>query len=499
MRINHTVGRGITVLASLAFVIGCGRGDALAQERQSDRQLQQEQLGTEVTAAVDTSTAAALSQTFRAAAATALPGVVTVQVTAEPQRAQRRSPFPFFDIPQMPDGQAPPQMGTGSGFVLDEDGYIVTNNHVVENATEIQVRFPDGRIYDNAELIGRDPNTDIAVVRIRPQNGESFRPLEIGNSDRLQVGDWVLALGNPLNLGFTVTAGIVSAKGRSLRIIQGDFPLESFIQTDAAINRGNSGGPLVDLYGRVVGVNTAIFSETGLYSGNGFAVPAAIAVKAARDMIEYGYVRRPMIGVSITPVGEAQAELYGLDRIAGAVVSSVSDGGPADEAGILPEDVIVTLDGQSIADNQDLITRLARREPGEEVTLGIVRDGRRLDVDVELGQFEIERPETRTASSSRSAQDMLGLSFSELTPSLVRQLEVEQGVEGVVVTEVSPYGPAAAQVARGDIILEFNRQPVRSVRDLERLAGGVEQGDVVVLRVWRPGLQGPAVVSFRVR
>jgi serine protease Do len=499
MRINHMAGRSLTLLASLVFLMGCGRDDALAQERQNDRELQQEQLGAEVPAAVDTSTAAALSQTFRSAAATALPGVVTVQVTAQPQQAQRRSPFPFFDIPQMPDGQAPPQTGTGSGFVLDEDGYIVTNNHVVEDATEIQVRFPDGRIYDNVELIGRDPNTDIAVIRIQPRDGDEFRALEIGDSDRLQVGDWVLALGNPLGLGFTVTAGIVSAKGRSLQIIQGDFPLESFIQTDAAINRGNSGGPLVDLYGRVIGVNTAIYSQTGLYSGNGFAVPAAIAVKAARDMIEYGYVRRPMIGVTIGEVGEAQAELYGLDRIAGVVISSVNEGGPADGAGIRPEDVVISLDGTPVENRQDLTTRLARREPGEDVTLGIVRDGRRIDVEVELGQFEIERPETRTASTSRSAQDMLGLSFTELTPSLVRQLDVREGVEGVVVTEVSPYGPAAGQVARGDIILEFNRQPVQTVRALEGLAADVEEGDVVVLRVWRSALQGPAVVSFRIR
>jgi serine protease Do len=498
MDMSLRTGRSAVALASLVVLLVCGRGDAIAQERQTDRQLQQEQLGAEVSTPVDTTYAASLSRTFRAAAAAALPGVVTVQVTAQPQRTQRQMPFPFFQ-PQTPDGEAPPQLGTGSGFVFTEEGYIVTNNHVVEDATEIQVQFPDGRIYDDVEVVGRDPNTDIAVIRIQSRDGEDFQALEIGNSDRLQVGDWVLALGNPLNLGFTVTAGIVSAKGRGLQIITGDRRVESFIQTDAAINRGNSGGPLVDLYGRVVGVNTAIFSQTGMYSGNGFAVPSAIAVKAARDIIEYGYVRRPMIGVSILPVGEAQAELYGLDRIAGAVVSSVSAGGPAEDAGIRPEDVIITLDGTDVEDSQDLIARLARRQPGEEVELGIVRDGRRMAVELELGQFEVERPETQTAAASESAQEMLGIEFTELTPQIVRELDADDGVQGVVVTAVSPYGPAAGQVGRGDVIMEFNRQPVTSVRDLERLAADVEEGDVVVLRVWRASLQGPAVGSFRVR
>lgn len=496
MTMKGVLVRGLLV-GSVVLLTGCGRGDALAQESDRTRELQEE-LG-DVPAVIDTSTAAALSQTFRAAAARALPSVVTVQVTARPQTAQGQFPFPFPFGDRQPQGEAPPQMGTGSGFVLTEEGHIITNNHVVENATNIQIRFPDGRIYDQVEVVGRDPNSDIAVVRISSQRGRSFTPLPIGDSDRLQVGDWVLALGNPLNLGFTVTAGIVSAKGRNLGIIPGETALESFIQTDAAINRGNSGGPLVDLFGQVVGVNTAIASPTGAYTGNGFAVPIAIAVKVARDIIEYGHVRRPQLGVRIGPVTEAQAELYDLDRIAGAFVSEVVPGGPADEGGLRPEDIILSLEGQPIEDSAELISRLARRTPGEEVTLGVFRDGRRIEVEVELGEFEVEEPEERSAATASSPEELLGLGVADLTPQLLRRLGISGAVEGVAVTDVSPYGPAAGQLEPGDIILSFNRQRVTSVRELQRAAAGVEPGDVVVLRIRSVSTGNEAVRSFRIR
>ncbi|MFO7893967.1 MAG: Do family serine endopeptidase [Longimicrobiales bacterium] len=486
--------------AALVFMVGCGRGDATAQDQQEQDRAAAQQL-TEAPAVVDTSTAAALSQAFRAAAAKALPGVVTVQVTAQPQ--QRRGPFPFPFGGQDQGAEPPPQVGTGSGFVFSADGYIVTNNHVVENATEVQIMFADGRIYDDVEVVGRDPNTDMAVIKIEPRNGDDLTPLEIGDSDALQVGDWVLALGNPLSLGFTVTAGIVSAKGRNLNIIPGEFALESFIQTDAAINRGNSGGPLVDLYGRVVGVNTAIASPTGAYAGNGFAVPSALAAKAANDIIEYGYVRRPRIGVRVQNVTEAQADLYDLDEIRGAYVVEVQPEGPAADAGIQPEDIIVSLNGEPVETSTALTARLARMQPGDEVTLGVIRDGRRIDIDLELGQFEVERPETEVAETDRSAEEMLGIAVtnvSELSPRALESLDLrDSDLDGVVVTEVSRYGPAAGVLGQGDIILEFNRQPVENVRDLRRLAREVERGDVVLLRIRRAATGNIGVVSFRIR
>ncbi len=489
--------RAIIMRRALAAIViplaGCGQGDALAQERTREVR---DQLG-DVPAVVDTGTAAALSGAFRAAAARALPSVVTINVTAAPQEQRRpQLPFPF----QVPDqGEMMPRVGMGSGFVFSEQGHIITNNHVVENATQIDVRFPDGRVYSGAEVVGRDPNTDIAVVKIEAANGEDFVPLAIGDSDRLQVGDWVLALGNPLSLGFTVTAGIVSAKGRNLGILERQTALEAFIQTDAAINRGNSGGPLVDLFGRLVGVNTAIYSPTGTFAGNGFAVPGAIAVRAATDIIEYGHVRRPLIGVVIGAVTDAHAELYGLDRLAGAYVTEVTPGGPAEEAGIQPEDIIVALDREPIRDPTELTTGLAQRRPGEDVTLGVLRDGRRISVEVELGEFEVEDRPARAASAPASPEQTLGFAVAPVTDRVRAGLGLERGLDGLVVTAVNPYGPAAQSLQENDVILEFNRQRVRTVRDLEAAAADLDRGDIVVLRLRSAASGNIAVRSFRLR
>lgn len=491
------------LMASLVILLaGCAGTDAVAQDRDQSQRTEaeiREQLG-DVPAVVDTVGAMNLSKTFRAAAARALPSVVTIQVTSQPRTAQRAPlPFPFpFSEPQQP-GDAPPQVGAGSGFVFTEAGHIITNNHVVENATTVQVRFVDGRVYDNAEVIGRDPHTDLAVLKIEPRGNERFEPLSVGDSDRLQVGDWVLALGNPLSLGFTVTAGIVSAKARDLGIIQSDIRLESFIQTDAVINRGNSGGPLVDLLGRVVGVNTAIVSPTGAYAGNGFAIPSALAEKAARDMIEHGVVRRPRIGVVVTAVTEAQAELYGLDRIAGAVVAEVESGAPADQAGIRPEDVIVAVNDNPVNTSSELTSRLARYQPGERVTLSVVRDRRMVQVPVRLGEFETAEPRAQPTAARETAQQRLGFAVTDLTPQAARSLGIEQDIQGVVVTGVVAHGPAAGILQRQDVILEVNRQPVRNVQELERVAQGIDRGDIVVLRIRSAQTGNIRVQSYRVR
>jgi serine protease Do len=491
------------LMASLAIALaGCAGNDAVAQDRERSQRTEEEirqQLG-DVPAVVDTVGAMNLSNTFRAAAARALPSVVTIQVTSQPRTAQRAPlPFPFpFPFEQQP-GEAPPQVGAGSGFVFTEAGHIITNNHVVENATTVQVRFVDGRVYDNAEVVGRDVHTDLAVLKIEPRGNERFQPLSVGDSDRLQVGDWVLALGNPLSLGFTVTAGIVSAKARDLNIIESDIRLESFIQTDAVINRGNSGGPLVDLLGRVVGVNTAIVSPTGAFAGNGFAIPSALAEKAARDMIEYGVVRRPRMGVVVTPVTEAQAELYNLDRIAGAVVAEVESGAPADQAGIRPEDVIVAVNDIPVNTSSELTSRLARYQPGERVTLSVVRNGRTLQVPVRLGEFETAQPRAQPTAARETAQQRLGFAVADLTAQAARSLGIEQDIQGVVVTGVIAHGPAAGILQREDVILEVNRQSVRSVQEFERVAQGIDRGDIVVLRIRSAQTGNVRVQSYRVR
>src|SRR5687768_2065109 len=321
-----------------AFVLlACnGSGEPAQAQTQSQTAAVREKLGP-VPATLDTATAARLSGAFRGAADRALPAVVQISVTTQPtarentgrQPQQFELPLPFRGLPGIPDGLDPQERrggrGTGSGVIFDERGYVLTNNHVVQNAATVRIVMVDGREYD-AKVIGTDLQTDVAVAKIEPRNGEKFPVAPLGSSDRLKVGDWVLALGSPLGLDFTVTAGIVSAKNRALGII--DAPtagtsLEAFIQTDAAINPGNSGGPLVDLLGNVIGINTAIQSPTGYFAGAGFAIPIDLAAKVAKDIIESGVVRRPRLGIEVGSINEADAEVYKLPSVSGAEVASV--------------------------------------------------------------------------------------------------------------------------------------------------------------------------------
>ncbi len=326
-----TLGKALLV-ASLVVGAACGRGQYA--EAQNPQSRVQQQLGS-VPAVIDTSLAAKLSATFRAAAARAMPAVVYIRVSSRPvAQAHPRIPgIPpeFFGAPDSNE----PEVATGSGFIYDASGLIMTNNHVVADADEVLVRLVDGREY-TARVVGRDPNTDVAVIRITPRPGEAALPtVQIGNSEAAQVGDWVVALGNPLGLNFTVTAGIVSAKGRNIGILsgQGGAPnnqaLEAYIQTDAAINPGNSGGPLCDLVGRVIAINSAIESPTGTFVGAGFAIPINLAVRVAQDLVRYGAVHRPRLGISVTDVTAADAQAAGTPSIAGAFVKSVQPETPA--------------------------------------------------------------------------------------------------------------------------------------------------------------------------
>ncbi|MBI4546009.1 MAG: Do family serine endopeptidase [Gemmatimonadetes bacterium] len=492
------------MLAALAVTLpGCGRGEvAQAQERDGVRSEVREQLGA-VPAVLDTATAARLSGAFRAAADRALPAVVFVRVEQEARVARRRVPNPFFRFfPELrPDEEMelPPQQGQGSGFIFDKRGYIMTNNHVVQNAAEVTVRLVDGREFV-AEVIGSDPNTDVAVIKINPSKAESLPTAQFGDAEQLRVGDWVLALGSPLGLTFSVTAGIVSAKGRSLGILQevGQAPLEAFIQTDAAINPGNSGGPLVDLLGRVVGINTAITSPTGVFAGAGFAIPINLGSRVARDLIEFGAVRRPRLGVTIEAVTAVDAEVYGLEKIAGAEVTSVQSGTPAARAGLQPGDVIMAVDGQAVEDATELQTMLAGRRPGERVKLTLIRERRRLVVDVELGEFETAAARERERGGRPGAEELLGFEVETLTPTLADRLELRER-RGVVISGVRPFGSAAqANVRPGLLLLSINGQKVETARDVERIAGALKPGDVVSLRVRDPQLEGAErVINYR--
>ncbi|CAN5751111.1 Do family serine endopeptidase [soil metagenome] len=443
-----------------------------------------------------------LSSVFREASRAALPGVVFVEVESAPRAARtagdpfRGTPFEeFFGPPRAPQQQAPRQ-GSGSGFIISPDGYLFTNNHVVADANRVTVTLSDRRQF-NARVIGRDPNTDVAVLKIDAENLPTVR---LGSAEGLEVGDWVLALGYPLSLGETVTAGIVSAKGRNIGIMRQNreaaAPLEHFIQTDAAINPGNSGGPLVNLRGEVVGINTAIASPTGTYAGYGFAVPIQLARRVANDLIQHGVVNRPRIGVEIRDVEPADVEVFGLPDANGSVVASLQDG-PARDAGMRLGDVIVAVDGTAIPHTSALMERIALRQPGERVALDIIRYGKRQQVTLRLAAFESE-PVARTAEAvpSRDATSRLGFGAVEVTPGVATQLGIRE-VGGVVITQVDPLSGAPRSLS-GLRPQTVNGREVRSLDDLRRVGATVSPGNTVSI-VGRLPNGNETIMNYRIR
>jgi len=443
----------------------------------------------------------ALSSAFRAAAQRALPAVVYVQVERTARAAQRGQgppgapdPFEFFFGPDFDPGQLPPQQGSGSGFIFDPQGHVVTNHHVVADAEWVLVRLVDGREF-RAEVVGSDAASDVAVLQIQPGEGVTLPAAELGSSDPLQVGDWVLALGSPFELEATVTAGILSAKRRQLT--GRPTALEAFLQTDAAINPGNSGGPLVDLDGRVVGINTAIVGGPA-FVGYGFAIPIDLAKKVVSDILEYGEVRRPQLGVTIGNVTAVDAEAYGLTEIRGADIATVVPESPAAKAGLQIGDVIVAVDGEEIDDAADLTTTLAEHQPGDRVTLTLIRGGDRREIEVELGRFETEEPDRQSGGAAQEMTAKLGFQVQRLTAPLAERFGHERA-EGVIISEVVPFSAAASSgVQPGQLLLRINGREVATPADVERIAEGIEAGDVVSLRLIVPEL-GETILNYRVR
>lgn len=392
---------------------------------------------------------------------------------------------------------------SGSGFVISADGYVVTNNHVVEGASQIDVELADQRRF-SAELVGRDPQTDVALLKLSA-SGLTVAPL--GFADSTRVGEWVLAIGSPgFGGGFgpgpletTVTAGIVSAKGRSINILgrRTQLAIEDFIQTDAAINRGNSGGPLVNARGEVVGINTVIASETGFNQGYGFAIPIDLAREVIDDLIEHGEVRRAVIGVLINPVTSADAKYYQLDRVAGAMVQNFSDeNSPAQLAGLQPGDIILSVEGQPVISVPDVQRRIRQYEPGETVNLDIVRrDKTRDQVSVRLAAAEDEALQgpTRLAAGDRNGRgDALGvLDVGALNTRTRSRLDLASGIEGIIITEATAGGALARALGRTTppenvVIEDVNGELIESPEDYERVVGSLDPGDVVSLRVQVP-------------
>ena len=387
------------------------------------------------------------------------------------------SPWKMVQRPFLPPlEQLPPQrqMSAGSGVIVDAgEGYILTNNHVVENGDEIRVTLRDNRTIE-AELIGRDPATDIAVLRIDANN---LTEVPLGDSETLLVGDFVVAIGNPFGLGQTVTSGIVSALGRSGINPEG---YEDFIQTDASINPGNSGGALITLDGNLVGINTAIIAPNG--GGNvgiGFAVPINMALAVMDQLVEFGEVQRGRLGVMIQDLTPDLAEALGADAEAGAIVSSVEPGTPADDAGLIPGDVIVAVDGEGVDGSADLRQRIGLHRPGDEVEITYVRDGDRLVTQVALA----DGGGPRLAERDRGTSD--ALAGVHLAP-LDRHHPAWGDADGVVVSEIAPGSRAAqAGLEAGDVITAVNRQTVGSIRDIDRVLA--DAPNAVALTVWRDG------------
>ncbi|HEX9778959.1 MAG TPA: DegQ family serine endoprotease [Geopsychrobacteraceae bacterium] len=427
---------------------------------------------------------------FRSVAKKVSPSVVFIRVEKELSAqapTQFSTPFDspfndeffrrFFGVP--PQFQQPRQapqkrreVGQGSGFLITPDGYILTNNHVVGDAESVRVQMQNGREYQ-AELVGSDPGSDLAVIKI----DESDLPfLTLGDSAKLEVGDWVLAIGNPFGLSHTLTAGVVSAKGRS-GIGLSDY--EDFIQTDAAINPGNSGGPLVNLDGEVVGINTAIFSRSGGYMGIGFAIPINMAKQIKNQLIEHGEVSRGRLGVYIQDMTNDLAESFGLDRVEGILVTQVIEDSPADKADLKQGDVILQVDGDKVDKVANFRNRIALTAPGTRVRLLIQRNGDRKEVAVTIGAQDAKES-ARTDGSSELSE--LGLSLQELTPELAARLGYEEET-GVLVSAVESGSPAErAGIQRGGLILEIDRQPVTDVAQARKLLKG-KKGEMRLLLI----------------
>jgi serine protease Do len=377
----------------------------------------------------------------------------------------------FFGGP-MPRGPQR-QRSLGSGFVIDADGSILTNNHVVENASKIVVKLSDDLEYE-AKVIGRDPKTDIAVIKIDAKG--ALVAANFGDSDTLEVGEWVVAIGNPFGLDSTVTSGIVSAKGRHI----GQGPYDNFIQTDASINPGNSGGPLLNLRGEVVGINTAIFSRTGGNIGIGFAIPINLVKELLPQLRGKGKVVRGYLGVLIQKVTPEIAESLGMDKSTGALVANVSKDGPAEKAGIKVGDVIVEFDGKEVRDSADLPIIVARTPVDKKVRMKVLRDKKEMTLNVAVGELKDEE-----VVATAPEKGELGLTVQRLTPQMAEGLGVEK-VEGVVVTAVEPASAAdEAGIRRGDIIVEVDRKAVRSVDDYKKAVAGARKGRGVLFLVRR--------------
>ncbi len=411
------------------------------------------------------------------------PSVVNVSTT-QVRKAVQDAPSPSGDQDPMSQfwerffgGRAGPrgpqrQNGLGSGFIIDSNGTILTNYHVVDSAQKISVVLSDGKTYD-AKVIGKDQKTDIAVIKI--DAGQTLPAVTFGDSDRLEVGEWVMAIGNPFGLDHTVTSGIVSAKGRQI----GAGPYDNFIQTDASINPGNSGGPLLNLRGEVVGINTAIFSQSGGNIGIGFAIPTNSIKELLPQLKDKGKVVRGYLGTTVQKITPEIAESMGLKQVRGALVAEVMKNTPAERAGLKTGDIITGFDGKEVKDSSDLPIQVARVAPGTTVQLKVLRDAQEIALPLTVGEMK----ENEVVASAQEGE--LGLAVEPITPQLAERMGLDRR-DGLVITEVKP-GSAAdeAGLQPGDLITQINRRPVKNLADYKREMAASEKGKSVLFLVRR--------------
>lgn len=393
-----------------------------------------------------------------------------VHVKTKVFREYQVNPLYEFFFGEQPSREAPPMLGFGSGVIISSQGYIVTNNHVIENSDEVLVVLNDRREY-NAKVIGADPTTDIALLKVE---ADGLPTLQFGNSDALRLGEWVLAIGNPYNLTSTVTAGIVSAKARGEMNILGrqEFGIESFIQTDAAVNPGNSGGALINTRGQLVGINTAIASRTGAFSGYSFAVPASIVEKVVTDLMEYGEVQRAILGVTIATVTAELAEEMNIDEIAGVYVATVRPEGAAREAGIKEGDVIISVDDTRVNSSAELQETVSKYRPGQKVRVVVRRDGKAKQFDVVLRNLE----GSTEIVKKNDVLEILGASFEELSDREKQSLGINKGLR---VKSVNEGKFRNVGIREGFVLTSVNKKPVDSVNDIASILKQSEGGVII--------------------
>lgn len=401
------------------------------------------------------------------------------------------SPFDFWErfFGTPPDRDQEQRSRTsGSGFFISDDGFIVTNNHVVENAVEVTVLTLSNKQL-KAEIIGTDPETDLALIKVE-EKGTPFARL--GDSDNLKVGDWVLAIGNPLGMNHTVTAGIVSAKGRLIPSL--NLAYQDFIQTDAAINSGNSGGPLINMTGEVIGINTLIFAPTGGNIGIGFSISSKIANKVIPQLKENKRVVRGWLGISATAITADIVNILESDDSEGAYIVGVEPGSPAEKADLEVYDVIKAVDGVPIEDANDLSFRIAEVKPGTKIKLTIIRDGKEKIVEVKIAEKDQGETKEETSSSDKG----IGISVQAMTERLARRYGYQRD-EGLIILEIERNSQAARSgLRRGDIIIEVNRKQVKTVKDLERIIDDTKPGGTLLMRVWRERVRDEFMVTLRI-